>query len=205
MFQVILLVTALCLDSFIASVAYGTNGIQIPLRSAFVISSVGALFLGGSFFAAYLVRGLVPQNLCTMISFCALLFIGINNLIQSLLKKYLKNRKQKKLNFSLSGIGFMIQIYLDETTADMDHSKVLSMREAVYLAIAVSIDSLVTGFGTGLVMFNQLQIVLYFFVANMAAIGFGFFLGSKMQNSLHFDISWMGGTMLILLAFLKMI
>lgn len=201
MFHSILLITALCIDSFAASIAYGANGIKIPLRSAFVISGVGALFLGLSFYAAFSIREFVPPRLCMVISFCALLLIGIYNLVQSLLKSYLKSRKQNNLKFSLA--GFMIQIYLDETSADIDNSKVLSVREALYLAVAVSIDSLITGFGTGLVVTNQLQIVFFTFLVNMAAIGLGFILGGKLKNK--FNLSWLGGALLILLAFMKII
>ena len=49
MFQGILLVIVLSLDSFLASLAYAARQIHIPLKSAIVIAGISAGFLGLSF------------------------------------------------------------------------------------------------------------------------------------------------------------
>lgn len=64
------------------------------------------------------------------------------------------------MSFRWSGISFMLSVCLDETKADADCSKVLSAKEALALGAALSIDSLATGFGSGLIGQNYLLILV---------------------------------------------
>ncbi len=56
-----------------------------------------------------------------------------------------KNRRKRQLTFACSGFSIVLDIYIDETKADMDFNKRLSVKEGLYLAIALSLDSLVSG------------------------------------------------------------
>lgn len=51
-----LLVVALSLDSFLASLAYGAQKIRIPLRSTLLIALIGTSFLGVSIYTAGLFK-----------------------------------------------------------------------------------------------------------------------------------------------------
>ena len=75
MFQGILLVIVLSLDSFLASLAYAARQIHIPLKSAVVIAGISAGFLGLSFLlSAQLSSILSPwiASLCSGIVFASL-------------------------------------------------------------------------------------------------------------------------------------
>ena len=135
MWNAFLLVIALSLDSFLASLAYGGEHIRIPWKSAVLISLIGVLFLSFSLYTAAFIQQFIPPYICRMISFTIFFMIGLSSLFQGTIKSFLGTYKRKKLSFEYSGISFVLDIYLDETKADADNSKLLSLKEALYLAV----------------------------------------------------------------------
>ena len=206
MFQSFLLVTALCLDSFVASLSYGASRIKIPFYSAVIISSVGTIFLAASLFFAKFISGFLSLQACKIISVTILCFMGITSLFNNMIKQKLKNNQGKKhLKFKYSGIDFVISLYLDETVCDLDHSKILTAKEALLLALALSIDSLVTGFSVGLGITNPLETILLCFSLGITVVLLGCFIGRKIVGKKEVNLSWLSGIVLILLAALRIV
>lgn len=205
--ETILLVLALSLDAFVASIAYGTNKIKIPFKSITIINVVCALSLALSIFFGTMVKKILPQNLTIIISFLILILLGFYYLFESIVKSYLKKKSslREKVKFKLFNIWFIIDIYVDETKADLDKSKNLSSKEAFYLATALSLDSIAIGFGSGLGSINYLNIILLSLVFHMIAIWGGLYIGEKFISRSKINLSWLTGAILIVLAFLKLI
>ena len=149
MIESLLLVSSVCIDAFVASIAYGTNKIKIPFYSSVVISIIGSIFLGISLFLGNFIKDFLPGNLPILLSFCILMIIGIYRLFEGLFKNYItkKNKLNKPLTFKIFDLNFVLQVYADETKADFDNSKVLTIKESLYLASALSFDSNAVGFG----------------------------------------------------------
>lgn len=203
MWNAFLLVIALSLDSFLASLAYGGEHIRIPWKSAILISSIGVLFL--SLYTAAFIQQFIPPYICRMISFVIFFMIGISSLFQGTIKSFLGTYKRKKLSFEYSGISFVLDIYLDETKADADHSKLLSLKEALYLAIALSIDSLASGFALGISIIQPLPVLIISFCIGILAILCGSFLGSRMLSLKECRLSWLSGVLFLILAFSRIL
>lgn len=206
----VLLVLAVVLDGFTACFAYGVNRIKIPLLSAVLISLIGTGMLMLSLRAADWVGDYIPPNTCKVLSFSVLFLIGLCNLFQNSVKAVLQKASDnsKKMSFRWSGISFMLSVCLDETKADADCSKVLSAKEALALGAALSIDSLATGFGSGLIGQNYLLILVLALCMHMAAILLGHFLGEKFSKGAgakHLQLEWLGGAILMVLAFIRLI
>ena len=202
----VLLVLAVVLDGFTACFAYGVNRIKIPLLSAVLISLIGTGMLMLSLGAA----DCIPPTTCKVLSFSVLFLIGLCNLFQNSVKAVLQKASDnsKKMSFRWSGISFMLSVCLDETKADADCSKVLSAKEALALGAALSIDSLATGFGSGLIGQNYLLILVLALCMHMAAILLGHFLGEKFSKGAgakHLQLEWLGGAILMVLAFIRLI
>lgn len=206
MLQALLLVTALCIDAFMASLAYGTDSIRIPWYSALIINLVSTAFLGASLCAATALQQFVSVHICKAISFTALFLLGCSSLFQNGIKSFLRRRNNNKsFAFKYADIGFVIDVYLDETEADRDHSKVLSPKEALYFAVAVSIDSLVSGLGAGLYAARPILMLALCFVIGMAAVLLGCLIGRKLAGRVRWNISWLSGAILILLAVMRVV
>ena len=204
--EALLLVTALSVDAFVASFAYGANKIRIPLSSVAVINLICSLILGLALFLGFSVRPWLPDQLTKWFCFSILLVLGIAKLFDSSLKALIRRHSSlhKQIRFSFLHLGFILHIYADPPIADADDSRVLSPAEAASLALAVSLDGLAVGFGAGLGNAGCLEAVLFSLLLGAGAVICGSRLGCKAADRFSLDLSWLGGLLLILLALMKL-
>ena len=202
----VLLVGALSIDAFVASFAYATSKIKIPFKSALIINVVSTSILGIALFCGSLISRFIPSIFTTSICFTMLLMLGAAKLFDSTLKALIGPRGSLSRNyqFKVSDFRFFLQVYIDNTAADVDHSLTLSPKESFSLALALSLDGLAAGFGAGLVSANFVQIILFSLIVNIVAILGGCFVGNKIAQKTELNLSWLSGVTLILLAFLKL-
>lgn len=202
-----MLASALSMDAFVASFAYGSNKIKIPMQSVQVINVICSAILGMSFFAGVLVRQYIPGNLTVSICFVILITLGITKLLDSMTKSIIRkhNNFNKEIKFSMFNIKFILNLYADPVDADVDSSKLISPMEAASLAVALSLDGLAVGFGAALGNTNGLAIFLCSLVTNSLAIILGCYVGNRVAHKLPFNFSWLSGVMLIALAVIKLI
>lgn len=206
MLQIILLVIAVCIDAFAVSLTYGMGNIKIPVFSALIISAVGTVFLSVSVFLASLVASAIDKKTCIVLSMSLLILLGVINIFQNSIKAYLRRHKGKKnVSFSLFDISFVVEIFFDETKADWDNSKSLSAKEALVLAIPLSIDSLASGFSAGLGMTSLWGIVILSFIAGLLLILLGSFIGRRISRKTKLNLSWISGVALIILGLTRLL
>ncbi|VYT91202.1 sporulation membrane protein YtaF [Clostridium tertium] len=205
MFETLILVLSVSIDSFLASISYGTSKIKIPLRSALVIDIISSAMLGISLLIGSILQNYISLNIAKVISFIILFFLGFYRLFESLLKSYI-NKKSKEissLKFKLFDFNFVLQVYANEIKADLDKSKILSSKEAIYLAFALSLDSLAVGFGSSLISINYIEVFVFSIIIGFIVILLGAYLGKKFVEATNLNLSWLSGIMLIILAFLR--
>ncbi len=207
MIESLLLVSSVCIDAFVASIAYGTNKIKIPITSALIISSVGSIILGISLFAGGFIKDFLPGKLPVILSFSILMIIGIYRLFEGIFKSYIQRKSalDKPLKFKIFDINFVLQVYADETKADFDKSKVLTLKESLYLATALSFDSLAVGFGSSLAGTGYIETICLCFIAGVTLVLLGVFIGKKLLEKSNVNLSWLSGIILMILAVNKII
>ena len=191
----LLLVIAVCIDSFAAAFGIGSARIKIPLRSALVISLVGSLFLSLSAAFAGVLRLVVSEMACTWISFFLLTGLGIFNLFQNFFRNILSRGAKK---------GNPAMMFFDGASADTDGSKSISVKEALVLSAALSADSVVTGIGAGLDSINLPALSVFAFGLGFISIVGGEAIGRKIVSTLDLNLGWLCGSILIILAFLSL-
>lgn len=160
-----------------------------------------------SLFLGSIIKEFVPVKVTSTISFIILFSFGIYYLFDSMVKNYVrKNRdSNKKLKIKFSDLSFIIDICIDETKADMDHSKILSPKEALYLSTALSLDSLAIGLGSSLGNVNYMQIVILSLISDFVFVYAGAFVGRKFVEKSKLNLSWLSGIILIFLAITRII
>lgn len=205
--ETVLLVLALSLDAFVASLAYGSRKIKIPFISIIIINLVCTFLLTISILGGSIVKKILPGNITLIISFVILMSLGIYYLFEGITKAYLEKRlkKEKRLKLKIFDISFIIDIYVDETKADYNESKDLDPKEAVYLAIALSLDSLALGFGSALASINYLNVIGLSLIVGIYSIYTGLLVGEKIAKRSKVNLSWLAGIILMILAGLKLI
>jgi len=204
--QTVMLVCALSLDAFVASFAFGTQKIKIPFFSVLLINTICACFLGISVFVGSMVRPYITESFASFISFAILTCIGISKLFDSLIKNKIKKHKIRKTEIDSKELNFnfILSVYADSTIADSDNSRTISAKEAVLLAVALSLDGLAAGVGTGITEVNYVQLMLFSLISDMLAVMFGSKTGKKFAGRFNLDLSWVGGVLLLVLAFTKL-
>lgn len=89
-------------------------------------------------------------------------------------------------------------------SADFDHSKDLSIKESIILGTTLSLDSIGSGIGIGLVPKGAIIFLIFSFLSTLLLIQLGYFLGIKMIKKSP-NISWISGLMLMVLACLRLV
>lgn len=207
MVQSLILVLSLCIDTFVTSIVYSSNKIKIPVVSGLIIDTICSLFLAISLFFGYLIKDFIPINIASTISFLLLLILGVYRLFEAFFKNLIKKYYDKgsPLTFKIFEFKFILQIYADEIKADLDESKILSPKEAFFLAVALSLDSLTVGFGCSLGSVNYLATVLLSFLVGALLLVLGGYVGKNISKNYNLNLSWLSGVFLIILAFIRII
>ena len=109
------------------------------------------------------------------------------------------------MNFKLFDFKFVLEIYIDEIKADFDQSRRLNAKEALALAVALSIDGLAAGFGSALGNINYTRILLLSLIFHMAAVWIGVWVGQRLARKIKINMSWVSGAILISLALVRLI
>jgi putative Mn2+ efflux pump MntP len=178
--EMLILVTALSIDAFVASMAYGMQKIRIPAFSVLIIAFISSTALALSMLAGHLICRLLPVHFTAYLSFTVLLILGIIKL----------------LNRSCSR---------EADKANKNNDNLLSPAEALYLGIALSLDGLAAGIGAGV---SPVWIFAYigcsFFISIIAIVA-GSLLGSILLSQSNKNLCWIGGVLLIFLAFMKLL
>lgn len=204
--QTVILVAALSIDTLVASLAYGANGIRIPFASATTLAGICSATLGLSLWVGAWLRPYVPQELTRWICFWILFLLGLVKLFDSSLKAAIRRRGRspRNITFSLGRLRFLLTVYADPEEADRDDSRTLSVAEALALGVALSLDGLAVGFGAAMGAVRVVEGVLVSLGFNYLAIRGGCILGRCMVQRHQKDVSWLSGAMLIVLALCKL-
>ncbi len=197
------LILALSLDTFMAALSYEANKIKIPITSNLVISFICSLTLVISILFGNLLSNIIQPDILKWVSFLILFGIGIFKIFDSQVKKCLKNKSSKQVHFKIFNFKFILQIYADYPEADIDKSKSLSILEAISLALALSID----GLSAGLAFASNISYISLIFILGLF-INIAFILLSKLFGYIfsktHFDLSFIGGFLFIILALFRL-
>ena len=204
---VFLLVTAVSADAFAASFAYGMGGIRIPAASLAVITGVSTAMLLLSLLLGGVLRPFLPPGLTRALASGILLLLGLAKLFDCSLKVFLRRHTTVRREWKVAGfeLRFILNVYANPEEADSDHSRSLSPREAAPLAAALSLDGLAAGFGAGLAAVSFLAAALLSLGIGALSVLLGSSLGRKAAQKLPFDLSWLGGVLLLALAVMKLL
>ena len=206
LFTALLLSVALSIDAFVAAVSYGSQKIHIPKRSLLVIAFFCSAFLGLSLHIGAWLGGFLDYGITAYISFTILFALGLFRIFDSLLKRWIlkQGKTGKEISFSVFRLRFILQIYADPKKADVDGSRILSLGEASFLAVALSLDGLAAGLGAGLAGAGAWLTIGLTFLLTLFAMAGGCRFGTRLARVISTDISWIAGGLLILLAILQL-
>lgn len=203
--NILILVFALCLDTFVASAAYGTNRIYLSHGQIAVFNGICCFCLGLSLLIGTFLDSQIPETFTKHICFFGLFSLGCLRLFDSTIRRFLRHHRalHKNLSFHFSHLRFIIDIYGDPMEADADQNQLLSWKEIIFFSLAMSIDSLLAGISAAFLKISIPITMAAAFLIGELFTYLGLFLGHKISRRCPKDLSWAGGVLFIILAILK--
>ncbi|MCL1965143.1 MAG: manganese efflux pump [Firmicutes bacterium] len=209
--EAMILASSCSIDAFMASFAYGSSRIKIPPLSNIVVNVLCSAILGVSLWAGSIVRQYLPAWLTLSICFSILCLLGLSKLLGSITKSIIHRHQRhsqetlrKEFAFSLFNFNVILHLWANPEDADVDENKILSPAEAVALAVSLSLDGIAVGFGAALGNVNVPAVVLTSLATGIASVTLGCHLGNTLARKFPMNLSWLSGTVLIAMAFLKL-
>ncbi len=200
----LILSLAISIDTFVASFGYGLSKIKLPFRSALLISIINTLILGLSVLIGYALGGVISVEFAKWLSFGLLLAIGIFKFFSELFKIWLSKKVDKNLDIKMFNFHLMLKVMADTNNADIDKNKIISLPEAISIALILSIDQIGVGLSHGVA--NAYPYILVIFNLFTCIIGtlLGTICGKKVSKYIKINLSWLSGLILIILAVVKL-
>lgn len=198
----LLLAAALSVDAFVAGFSYGVDRIRIPLASVAVVGGLCSLLLAAALMAGSWFQRILSPEFSRWFSFSILLLLALTKLFDDPIKAFLRRVARK--NTQNDTKPSILRLYAVPEEADSDHSRTLSPWEAATLSVALSLDGLAAGIGAGLAQTPVLLAVATTFFFTCLAVVCGTALGKRLSSRVRFDLSWVGGVLLLLLAVAKL-
>lgn len=201
----LILVVALCTDTFVASLAYGANRVHVTWGKVLLLNGICSGCLALALGMGSIIEALIPAELAHSVCFVSLFLLGFVKFLDYGIKAYINRhcRLRRNLSFTLSGLKVIISIYADPMAADADGSQSLGWREIVFLALAMSIDSLAAGTMAAFLEIPVGATLALSFLVGICMMYTGLWLGKKAAVRWHCDLSWISGVLLMALAVMK--
>jgi putative sporulation protein YtaF len=175
------------MDSFGVGITYGMRKIRLPLFPTFVIAGCsGIVFFLSMTLGGLLTNGFSVQ-LTTWIGAMMLILLGSWSIFQSVVKKKttplqvetLPDEPVHVFRFELKQLGLIIEILRSPMKADMDQSGSISISEALFLGLALSLDSLAAGFAAVMIGLSPVFCSVVIGIMSAIFIRVGMWFGLK--------------------------
>ena len=207
-FAAFLLSSACAVDCLVAGLAYGSDKIKIPIVSGIIINLVSTAMLALSLFLGSFIGQYMPKSVTLAVACSILCCIGFYKIVKSIFKSAFKKVKDpgRELKISLFSLTFFIRICKSPVESDVDNNKVLSPKEAVILAFALSLDCIAAGLSAGLAFSGWLFLLIVIacsLIPDFLFLYAGRFIGGKIAQKSAVNLSWLSGLLLIGLAAMK--
>lgn len=198
---------ALNMDALGTGVAYGIRQIRIPFLSLLIISGMSVITILFSMLAGHMVSQLVSPVFAHRLGGVILLLVGIWILVQSIQEAKTESDSELErtvMQIRIRSLGLVIQVLREPSKADLDHSGIISAREAVLLGAALAMDAFGAGFAVSMLGFSPSLTALVVGIGHIILTYVGLLVGKYFACSyLGRQLAMLPGCILIALGIFK--
>lgn len=213
LYNYIMLALCVSIDSLGTGITYGLKNTKIS-NCAKIILFVFSFFITYiSLLIGNAVSNFLSNFLCKFIGALVLCSMGFWIIFQSLKKdKSEKNPPNYNIQnasvyeFFLKSLGITIRIIRDPKYSDLDNSNNIDAKEALFLAIALSLDSIGVSIGGSILGINSMLFPFLVSFFQLIFLSIGSFLGNVLKSSHNIpDNVWniIAGILLIIIGVSK--
>ncbi len=208
---IIILAVSLSIDALGIGISYGIRKIKVPLYAFMIVSTLAFLFSATSIALGSLLLVFLPKSVSVWIGVVILICMGVWIIYQGLkTEQQPKPKKEKKepkpINIFIKSLGITIKIIRTPESCDLDRSNSIDPLEAVYLGIALSIDSFGAGIGSAVMGLNSISIPVAVVLFQILFLSSGLLIGKKISFHRSESNVWVviSGSLLIVLALTRL-
>lgn len=210
-----ILALSVSIDSLSIGITYGIKNTKISyigkvilFITSFIISII-SIWFGDN------IKNIFPEILTKLIGTFILIFMGIFIIYQSITKNNSDSAKYKNIkydceekiySFFIKFLGITIQIIKNPISSDFDNSKKIDAKEALFLGLALSLDSFCVGMGSGIIGLNSCLFPFLTSLFQLVFLNVGVIFGKKINSLSKLpDNIWsiISGSLLIFIGILK--
>ena len=227
MLNSILLAISSSIDSLGIGITYGIKNTRISYMTKVVLFSISFIISIISIWFGTVLKNILSISFTKYIGGFILIFMGVfmffqaikkdknkekfNNLLSS--DKLNKNtiqyvNKEKIYSFFIRFLGITIQIIKNPSSSDFDKSNSIDAKEALFLGLALSLDSFCIGVSLSMLDINSVIFPFAISLFQLLFMSFGNYLGCKLNKISHLpDNIWSisSGILLSIIGFCKLI
>ena len=201
------------IDSFGIGITYGIKNTRITFVAKLVLFLISLCISTLSISVGKFIYRLFPPFFCNIIGFLILILMGLFIIFQALRESKKtassdENSQKRIYNLFIKSFGITIQIIKNPINSDLDNSKNIDGKEALYLGFALSLDSLCIGIGNAMLgMFSFIFPMLVAFF-QLIFLSLGLIFGNKLKKVTNIpDNIWsiIAGILLIFIGISKLI
>ena len=219
-FSITILAFSLSLDALGVGIVYGLRRIKIPLIPKLVISFFSILYSGLSLGIGSSLAKKFPGSVSKLFGVAILIILGIwyitqawfrkaNNPIPesiSAKKNILISEAKTLCKLVIKSLGITIHVIRNPVEFDIDKSGSIDIKESVLLGLALSLDAIGVGIGSGMIGFHSSLIPFLVGLFQFIFLYVGANCGEKFALSLKANerlLSFLPGILLIILAIIR--
>ena len=217
LFTTFLLAISSSIDSLGIGITYGIKNTSISGKGKSVIFFVSFIVTIVSLYLGNILKVIFPDFIVDYLGSFLFIVMGIFICFQALKKDKkegkvknakTENNSQKTYSFFIKFLGITIKIIKDPVSSDLDKSNKIDSKEALFLSIALSMDSICIGIGGSVIGINTYIFPFLIGFFQLFFLGIGNFFGKKLYNfsKLPSNIwSIVSGILLVILGIIKFI
>ena len=203
------LALTLSLDGICVGITYGIKKTYILPISKLIIFSILFVVSSLSITIGKFIIKIFPVILAKYLGVILIILMGIWMISQSFLpkKKIKKIPKEKIYKFFIKPLGITIKIIKNPINSDLDNSKFIDSKEALYLGFALSLDNFCAGIGCSAIGINLLLFPIFTSLFHVIFLSLGYYIGKNVSNHSKIpDNIWsiISGILLIALGIFKL-
>ena len=196
----IMLSAALSIDALGIGASTRVRGIRTPFVSRLTIAAVSGSLTAAAVFSGGLIGGAVTENAARTAGGILIMLLGVYIIIGALKEEFASDGNDRK-NTVEKAAGILTKPEL----GDMDRSKSIDLKEALYIGAAVSADSFAAGFG---LTFDDFLVPVFCAVFQLVFLCAGEYIGSRAAGlpgvrDMYFSIA--SGVILALIGGLRLV
>lgn len=191
--SIIVLAFSSSIDSFGIGITYGLRKTNLTRFAKFILFMISIIITSISIFVGNKLTLIFTSNFTKLLGSLILIIMGIVIIFQIINSKEknnssINNETNKNANqclenqFFIKFLGITVQIIKDPISSDIDNSNNIDTKEAIYLGIALSIDSFCIGIGSSILGFSSLLFPILVASFQFIFLTIGKILGEKVNK-----------------------